>query len=80
MLFIGFLVENDLQSMTVKTYISAIKGVLPEINVKISENHFLLQLLTKACQLKNDRVVNPFPIYKETPSTDVNNNTQDTRR
>ena len=62
--FTGFLVENKLQSASVKTYISAIKGVLREIGIKISEDNFLLTSMTRACRIKNDEVVNRFPITK----------------
>ena len=54
-LFVAFMVENDLQSSTIRTYISALKGVLADENIHIDNNQFLLTALTKACRLKNDR-------------------------
>ena len=63
-LFTRFLVNNELQSSTVKTYISAIRGVLREVGMKLAENNFLIMSLTKACRLKNDVVLNRFPILK----------------
>ena len=53
-LFTGFLVDNKLKSTTVKTYISAIRTILREVNIKLCENNFLLNSLTRACKLKND--------------------------
>ena len=63
-LFTGFLVNNELQSSTVKTYVLAIRGVLREVGMKLAENNFLITSLTKACRLKNDIVLNRFPILK----------------
>ena len=63
-LFIGFLIENELQSSTVKTYLSAIKGVLVENNIRIQEDRFLLMSLTRACKIKNDICTVRLPIRK----------------
>ena len=63
-LFTGYLVDSKLQSATVKTYISAIKGVLVEIGIRLSPDKFLLTSLTKACHLKNDVAVQHFAIRK----------------
>ena len=64
-LFVEYLVENQLKSATVKTYLSAIRAVLWENNVKLNEDLVLLSSLTKACKLKNDQVVARLPIYKD---------------
>ena len=64
-LFIGFLVENNLKSSTIRTYISGLKGVLADEDIQFDSNQFLLTLLTKACRLRNDRVIHRFPIYKD---------------
>ena len=45
-LFTGFLVEAKHKSSTVKTYVSAIRGVLMEVGVKLKENRFLINSLT----------------------------------
>ena len=58
------ILDNDLKSATVKTYISAIRTVLREIKVKLNEDHFLLNSLTRACKLKNDRITTRLPIHK----------------
>ena len=50
----GYLVSENYRSQTVKSYISAIKSVLLEIDVELSENKFLLSALTRACKLCND--------------------------
>ena len=58
-LFTGFLIENRLQSGTVKSYLSTIQAVLWENNIKLNEDLFLLSSLTRACKLRNDRVLTP---------------------
>ena len=63
-LFVGYLVQNNRQSATVKSYISAIKAVLQEVNVKIHEDRYLLTSLTKACRLKSDTIAIRLPIQK----------------
>ena len=64
-LFVGYLVENEkLQSSTVRSYISAIKAVLREDGVQLSEDKYLLSSLTKACRLQNDKVITRLPIQK----------------
>ena len=65
LLFVGYLVENNRQSSTIKSYISAIRSVLQDDGVTLNKNKFLLTALTKACKLTNDHVYNRFPIQKE---------------
>ena len=64
-LFVGFLIEQKKKSSTIKSYISAIKNVLRDDGIHISENRYLLQSLTKACKLQNDRVRTRLPIHKD---------------
>ena len=61
-LFVTYLIEDKKQSQTVKSYVSVIKGILAEINVKINHDKFLLSVLTRACKLKND--IRKMPIRK----------------
>ena len=63
-LFVGYLVNNNKQSSTIKSYISAIKYVLKEDKVELNENKFLIDSLTKACKLINDTVDRKLPIQK----------------
>ena len=63
-LFVGFLVDQQKQSSTVKSYIFAIKAVLKTNGYNINENEFLLSSLMKACKLKNDKVTTRLPIHK----------------
>ena len=63
-LFVGYLIEDKKQSSTIKSYISAVRAVLAEDGVFLNENKYLLNSLTKACRLKNDRVKTRFPIQK----------------
>ena len=61
-LFIGFLINQKKKSTTVKSYVSAIKAILREDGIEVSENRYLLNLLTKACRLVNDMVRIHLPI------------------
>ena len=64
-LFTGFLIDCRLQSSSVKSYLSAIRAVLMENNIKLNEDQFLLSSLMRACKLNNDRLVMRLPIHKE---------------
>ena len=61
-LFVGYLIENEKKSTTVKSYVSAIKAVLKDDNVSVNEDRYLLTLLTKACKYQNDTVHTRLPI------------------
>ena len=55
LLFVAYLVDAcKLKSTTVRSYVSAIKGVLVEDEVEIENDSFELKALTRACRLKND--------------------------
>ena len=64
-LFAAFLIDNNLRSSTVKSYVSALKGILTEVEVEVQYDSFLLSLLTRACKLKNDVVITRLPIHKD---------------
>ena len=63
-LFIGFLIQNNKQSSTIRSYVSAIKAVLKINKITIKEDQFLLSSLIRACRLKNDRLRTCLPIRK----------------
>ena len=63
-LFVGYLIEHKKKSSTIRSYISAIKAVLKDIDVDLNENRFLLTSLTNACKLVNDKVRVRLPIQK----------------
>ena len=63
-LFIGYLVDQDKQSSTIKSYISAIRAVLRELGYKLSKDLYLVSALMKACKIHNDKVRIRFPIQK----------------
>ena len=63
-LFVGYLINQNKRSQTVKSYISAIKSVLREDGVELNEDKFLLNAITRACKLKNDRVRTCLPIWR----------------
>ena len=56
------LINEGRQSSTLKSYISAIKSKLNGDGYKWNEDLVLFSALTKACKLKNDTVLNRFPI------------------
>ena len=64
-LFVGFLVDKDLKSNTIKCYISAIKAVLKDDGKTLDEDTYLLKSLTKACSLRNDRVYTRLPVKNQ---------------
>ena len=64
-LFAGFLIEQKkLRSATVKSYLSAIRSVLQEDKIELDENQFLITSLTRACKLRNDKVITRLPVDK----------------
>ena len=63
-LFVGYLVQINKKSTTVKCYISAIKAVLEQLNIRIQEDRCLFTSLTRACRLRNDKVTIRLPIQK----------------
>ena len=63
-LFVGHLINSKKQSSTVKSYVSAIKAVLREDNVKFEEDTYLLNSLTRACRLQNDQIKTRLAIKK----------------
>ena len=63
-LFTGFLINSKKQSSTVKSYISTIRAVLQDNGIKLNENQYLLNSLTKACRLINDQIKARIPIQK----------------
>ena len=63
-LFTGYLVDRQFQSSTIRSYISAMRSVLSEINIWLSQSNYLLTSLTRACRLNNDMITTRLPIHK----------------
>ena len=61
-LYGAFLVENGIQSGTIRSYFSAIKTILAREKISVNIDSMLLNMLTKACKLVNDSVRNRLPI------------------
>ena len=61
-LYIAYLIDNGKQSASIKTYVSAIKKLLVMDGYQWKDNEVLLNSLTKACRLINDRVKTRLPI------------------
>ena len=64
-LFAGYLAEQNRKSGTIRSYVSAIKAVQMDINIKVNEDRYLLSSITKGCRYENDRVKTRFPIHKK---------------
>ena len=64
-LFIGYLVNEKRQSSTVRSYNSPIKTILMDDGFDISEDQYLIKLLTRACRLTNDKIKTRLPIHKD---------------
>ena len=56
LLFVGYLIENNRQPSTIKSYISALKSVLKDDKIDICEDRFLLNSFIKACKYRNKNV------------------------
>ena len=56
--------ENNRQSATVKSYISAIKAILKEHKIVVNPDECLISSMTLACRLKNDQIKTRLPIKK----------------
>ena len=63
-LYVGYMVEREMQSATIASYISALKAVLKADGVEVNENRYLLSSLTNACKIKNDTIKIRLPIQK----------------
>ena len=63
-LFVGYLVDNNLKSTTVRSYLSVLHSVLWEVDVNLNEDKVLLSALTRACKVKNDIITHRLPILK----------------
>ena len=62
-LFCGYLINKGRKSTTIKSYISATKFTLKAINYKWDDSKVLVDSLTKACKLINDKVRTRLPIH-----------------
>ena len=63
-LFGAYLVDNGVQSSTLKSYFSAIKHILKLDGYQWDDNKVLLSALVKSCKLENDTVKTRLPIQK----------------
>ena len=61
-LYCAFLVEEGIQSSTVRTYVSAIKSTLKADSYNWDDGKLMLQAITKACRIVNDTVKTRLPI------------------
>ena len=61
-MFIGYKIDNGMQSATVKLYISAIKKMLVNDGYSWDDQKVLVGSLISACKIINDRVHTRLPI------------------
>lgn len=61
-LYVTHLVNNKRKSNTVKSYVSAIRFILQEDGIELTENKVELAALIKACKLQNDSLYIRLPI------------------
>ena len=61
-LFGAYLVNKGVQSATLKSYFSAIKGILVDDGYIWCDTKIVLSSLVKACKLSNDRIKTRLPI------------------
>ena len=61
-LYCAFLIDNGLQSATLKSYVSAIKKTLVNDGYNWQDSRILLNSLAKSCRLINDKVHTRMPI------------------
>ena len=64
-LFAAYLIDQEHKSMTVKSYVSAIKVVLGQANIAVQKDTCLLKSLTQVCRLTKDKVSIRIPIQKD---------------
>ena len=64
MLFVGHFINEKKKASTIRSYVSAIKTMLKENRIKLSEDKYLISSLTKACSYRNDQVYLRLPIRK----------------
>ena len=62
-LYIAYLIEDGKQSSSIKSYISAIKKLVMMDGYKWKDEDVLLNSLTKACKLLNDKARTRLPIH-----------------
>ena len=62
MLYIAYIVDIGLQSSTVRSYISAIRNILSDDGYVWDDQRMLINSLTRACKVVNDKVKTRLPI------------------
>ena len=58
------MVKTKKKLTTIRSYISAIKAVLWEEGIELNENRSILNSLTRACHIRNDKIRIKLPIKK----------------
>ena len=61
-LYGAFLVNRGIQSSTIRSYFSAIKKILTDVGYNYKQEEVMLNTLTKACRIINDKICTCLPI------------------
>ena len=64
-LFTGHMIENGLQSATIKSYLLAVRGILAMEGISIEQNSFVLTSLIRTSKIINDQLRVRLPIHKD---------------
>ena len=65
-LFVAHLVTDNKKSTTIRSYLSAIKAILADhLNIRLNQDQYLINSLTRACKLKNDSYRVRLPVQKD---------------
>ena len=71
-LFAAYLANNKRQSSTIKSYVSAIKAILFQAGVDISEDRATINWVAQACRQHTDRIKKPLYTYsKRNPKANI---------
>ena len=63
-LFCAYLIDSGLKLTTIRSYVSALKIILKAEKYPWNDNLIMIDALTKACKLQNDKVYHRFLIKK----------------
>ena len=63
-LFVGYLIISKKKSSTIKSYVSALKAILRDEDIEVSEDQMLLRSLTRACRINFDHKNFKMPVRR----------------
>ena len=63
-LYVGYLINTKHKASTINSYVSVIKAVLKDVKVELNKDRYLLNVLMKACKIRNYQLRTRLPIQK----------------